>query len=128
MNHEVYFTRVGNDKVPKPQYADHLLRYALAFAMVLASKRTREEIAQALNEAKQEILEALVEQDDPALWKWFMHTIGKRTLDWMAQGATTVAETIVNWPTNQALSNFASGRLERLPFHIEQGRSLLTRE
>ncbi len=120
-NYEAYFHRVKPTKSPEPAYADQLLKYAMAFTMVLLLERTKEEIRQETEQFKKELQNELVSSEDPAWIKWLAGGLANITGDALGMIATTV----VNWPTNQALSNFAQGRRETLPFQILQGSHLL---
>jgi hypothetical protein len=125
-NFEVYYHRVTESKVPKLQYADHLLRYALAFSMVLSKHRSNTQIRQEIEQIKEKLLEEFINDDDPEWWKWIVRNVGGWAAEGPAKAAVRVAQTILNWPANAALGNFANGRRETLPFQIVQGRHLLT--
>lgn len=127
-NYDAYYHRVTESKAPKPEFADHLLRYALAFTMVLLKRRTDKEIQDGVNEIKEKFLRELASDNDSALGKWIVKNIGGAVADVPAKGAVWVAQKLVNWPTNSALANFADGRQENLPFEIVQGRHLLVKE
>lgn len=127
-NYEAYYHRVTESKVPQPEYADHLLRYALAFSMVLLKRRSDKQIQDDVNQAKEELLKELVSADDPFWWKWIVESLGGSVAEVPAKAAIWTAQTLVNWPTNQALSNFANGRRETLPFEVVQGSHLLSKK
>lgn len=124
-NYDAYYKRVGDSKIIKPKYASEILRYALSFSMILFRNRTDAEIQQVMDKAKAELLEELTQGDDPAWVKWLIKKGAAPVVNLPLWLAGEAAKTIVNWPTNQALSNFAKDRRETLPFKIVQGNHLL---
>ena len=125
---EFYYRRIGDKTVMEPKYADELLRYALAFSMVLFKNRSKDAIEAEVERGKAEVLEFLTGDDPPAWWNAIVNTLGKAIAYGTGEAAKSISNIVVNWPANTAIRGFVSSRRDTLPISVLQSGKLPSKE